>query len=81
MPLMNPSNHFNPFDDEDEDYVPPTRSLAVPERDRNMHEWIAFQLQYNILHGQAWVNNNLPNPDNIPAYMTVGEYEEMHPNN
>jgi hypothetical protein len=78
---MNPSSLFNPFNDEDEDYVPPTRSMGIPERDRNMREWIAWQIEFNIFYGQAWLNYNLPNPNNIPADMTVGQYEEMHPNN
>ena len=75
MPVL---NLLTPFDN---DYVPITRAMGFSGLDTNMRAYIERLIDFNIHYRQAWLNTNLPNPDNIPAHLTVGEYEQMNANN
>ena len=67
--------------DVDEDFEPVARAMAVPPEDMNMRDWIRHQIDFNIFYNQEWVNNNLPDPEQIPENMTVEEYRQMEANN
>jgi hypothetical protein len=68
-------------DNDDNDFQPVARAMAVPQVDMLMRDWIQRQIEFNNFYEQERENAKLPKLEDIPEDMTMEEYRQWERNN